>query len=178
MPYSSTSTGQRTFVGNDSLYAAAVCGSAMFAGADAALVRPADTTATVVGGAIGSASSAVFKFSGFFEGDAAHGLLTGMRLIVSGPAGITVPAGIAIRAHLFTADVAMGASLGHVDFTDFVGGGTGADAFYAFGKPAVSPLHVKAADGADDLYAILVATAVFTPISGAVHALSASRAGL
>lgn len=114
-----------------------------------------------------------------------------MRLIVSGPAGITVPSGIAIRAHLFTADVAatvlsanadkgafrtmaaaMGASLGHVDFTDFVGGGTGADAFYAFGKPAVR-CHVGAALIADDLTAIRQATAVFVDLGGACAAVAA-----
>ena len=50
MPYGNTSTGQRTFVGSDGFYAAAVCGHAAYVAADAGLARPADTTATVIGG--------------------------------------------------------------------------------------------------------------------------------
>lgn len=197
MTYGSTTTGQRTFVGNDGFFSAAVCGHAALTAADAALARPADTTATVIGGAIGAAASAVFKFSNFFEGDAGHGLLTGLRLIVSGADGIAVPAGMKARAYLFNADVAasvltanadkgtfktmataMAAALGHVDFDTFLVGGAGSDAFYGHGAPVVAPLHLKAGEDAADLYAILVATSVFTPIAGAVHTLVASRASL
>lgn len=197
MPYGSTSTGRRTFVGSDGFFAAAVCGHAAYVAADAGLARPADTTATIVGGAIGSVSTAVFKFSHFFEGNAGHSLLTGLKLVVSGADGIAVPAGMAVRAHLFNADVgasalsanadkgvfrtmanAMAASLGHVDFSDFIVGGAGSDAFYSLGAPALAPLHIKAGEDASDLYAILVARAAYTPIAGAVHTLIASRASL
>lgn len=197
MTYGSTSTGQRTFVGNDGFFAAAVCGQALYVAADAALARPADTTATVVGGAIGGSGNAVFKFSNFFEGNAGHALLTGLRLVISGADGIAIPSGMKARAYLFNADVgatvlsanadkgtfktmanALPALLGHVDFETFLVGGAGSDAFYAHGTPVISPLHVKSGEDADDLYAILVATAVFAPIAGAVHSLIASRASL
>ena len=197
MPYASTSTGQRIFTGRDGLYATAVCGLAARAASDTGLARPADNTATVVGGASGSAASALFKFSNFFEGGGGHALLTGLTLVVAGTEGIAAPAAMSARAYLFNADVAAAAltanadkgtfrmlaalqdrTLGYVDFAAFVGGGAGSDCFVGHGTPVVTPLHLKASDDAADLYAILVATAVFTPVAGAVHTLYASRASL
>jgi hypothetical protein len=173
-----------------------VRGSSLWVEADARLTRPADTTATAVNGAIGSAASALFKFTNFFEAPAAQCLLTGMKLVISGT-GIAVPASIGIRAHLYSADpsatvlsanadkgvhktmLAMaGAKLGYVDFTDFKVGGAGSNIMECYGSPVLSPLHLRADDAAADLYAILVAAAVYTPVSGSIHALFASRASL
>jgi hypothetical protein len=174
----------------------AVTSSTAWKAADAALARPADATATVIGGAIGSGTSALFKFSNFFEDKGAHALLTGLKLVISG-AGIAAPASMAIRAHLYSADVsgvvlsanadkgtwksmlaAQGDALGYVDFSTFIVGGAGSDAVVGFGVPVVSPMHLRAADDAKDLFAILVATAVYTPVNAGVHTLFASRAAL
>lgn len=174
-----------------------VKGSSIWTPADAALTRPANTTATAVNGSIGSASSALFKFTGFFEANAAHELLTALRLTISLSGGITAPSGIAVRAHLFNADVsatvlsssadaatykemvaAAPNKLGYVDFTSFATGGSGSDAIESYGTPVLAPLHLKAAAAAADLYAILVAQSVYTPVSASVHTLLAARASL
>ena len=174
-----------------------VKGSSIWTPADAALTRPANTTATAVNGAIGSAGSALFKFSNFFEANAAHELLTALRLTISLAAGITAPTGILVRAHLFNADVsatvlssnadagtykemlaAAPNKLGYVDFISFASGGSGSDAIEGYGTPVLSPLHLKAAAAAADLYAILVAQSAYTPVSASVHTLLAARASL
>lgn len=196
MPYGTTIASQRTFLGADGLHARAICGHSSWTAADAQLTRPADATATVVGGAIGSSVSALFAFSNFFEGTGAHGLLTGMKLVISA-SGIAVPSSIAIRAHLFNADVSAsvlsanadkgtlklllssaGSKLGVVDFASFIAGGSGSDCIESYGTPSPAPMHIKAADNARDLFAILVATSIYTPVSTSIHALFASRSSL
>lgn len=167
-----------------------------FVSADATLTRPADTTPTVVSGAIGSSLSALFKWTGFFDDNGGNALLTGMRLVISA-SGIAIPSGISIRAHLYNADVSATAlssnadkatfktmvanaasKLGYVDFASFTIGGSGSDCIESYGTPILTPLHLKAAATASDLYAILVATAVYTPVSASVHTLAASRASM
>jgi hypothetical protein len=164
--------------------------------ADATLTRPANTTATVAHGAIGSAASCLFKFTNFFDVVGQHGLLTGMKMVIE-KAAIAVPSGIAIRMHLYQDDetavilssnadaatfktmaAAAAKKIGYVDFTTWNIGGTGSDCIESYGVPVITSLHLKAGAVAKDLYAIGEATAVFTPINAGIQHLYASRIGV
>lgn len=164
---------------------------------DADITRPANTTAYAANYSIGSASNCLMTFSNFFEADGSDQFLTEAALVIQGSATVSVPSGIAIRAYLFNSDqtatvlssnadqatfkmmlAAMGAGCGYVDFTSFATAGTGSDCMVSYGTPVVTPKHIKAASGSRALYAILVATAAFTPISAAVHRLYLARAGM
>lgn len=164
---------------------------------DADITRPANTTAYAANNSIGTASNCLITYSSFFEAAGDNHLLTDARLVIQGSATISVPSGIAIRAYLFTADptatvlssnadqatykqmyAAAGTELGYVDFLTFTTGGTGSDAMQSYGTPIITPKHIKAAATSRALYAILVATAAFTPISASVHRLYLARAGL
>jgi hypothetical protein len=152
--------------------------------ADQSLTRPANTSAYAANNAIGSSSSALFKFTSFFRVRGGSGLLTGLRVIAS-VAGIGTGNMGAIRAHLFNAipTAANGlvdqgtfntlfvddaSKLGTVDFSTWTIGGGGSNLIESYGSPALSPLPLIAAQGAMDLYAILVATAAFAPAAAQV----------
>lgn len=172
-----------------------VTGSSAWAKADANLTRPGDATPYVLHGAIGAAAECRFVWTNFFEANGAHEVLTGLRLVFN-LAAITVPAGAIVRAHLYNADpvaalsanadkavfktmVANQASkLGFVDFNTFNIGGTGSDCIESYGVPVVSPLHLKAASAARDLYALLECVGAFTPPNAGIILMYASRAGL
>ena len=147
--------------------------------ADASLRRPGNTTAYAANQAVGSGQSALFKFTGFFRVFGSSALLTGLRLVASLPGIATTNMG-AIRAHLFNGapNIASGLvdqgtfntlfaddalKLGTVDFSTWSIGGAGSDLIESYGTPSVSPLPIIAAQGVRDLYAVLVATGVFTP---------------
>lgn len=169
-----------------------------FIAADATLQRPNDVTPTVVSGAIGSAASAVFKFTNLFGSFGSNSLLTGLTMGIAATS-ITVPASIAIRAYLFNADVsalvlsanadkgvfktvvaALPAYQGYVDFSTFILGGTGSDCIFSKGNPQNGNyIHMKAAAQAADLYAFLVSTAVYTPsVAASTYSLYASCSNL
>jgi hypothetical protein len=154
--------------------------------ADSALTRPANTTAYAANQAIGSNTTALFKFSGFLRANGGSALLTGLRLVAS-LSGIAASNMGAIRAHLFNAapSIANGLvdqgtfntlladdlfKLGTVDFSTWNIGGGGSNLIESYGAPALSPLPIIGAQtpapGARDLYVILVATGAFTPASG------------
>lgn len=164
---------------------------------DADLTRPANTTAYAANNSIGSSSNCLLTYSNFFEAAGDSHLLTEAALVISGAATVSVPSGISVRAYLFNADpsatvlssnadqatfklmlASMASMCGYVDFSTFVTGGTNSDAMVGYGTPIVTPKQVKAAGTSRALYAILVATGAFTPISAAVHRLYLSRAGL
>ncbi len=151
--------------------------------ADAALTRPANTTAYAAHGGVGSSSSCIFKFTNFFRKNGNTGLLTGLRLMASG-SGIGVSNMGSVRAHLYAASPSSPPSadqqtfntlaaneaikLGFVDFLQWNIGGSGSDMISSYGTPSITPLPIAAASGARDLYLVLEATAAFTPLSAAV----------
>lgn len=173
------------------------CGEALIA-PDADLTRPANTTAYAANYSIGTASNCLLTYSSFFEAVGDNHLLTNARLIIQGSATVSVPSGIAIRAYLFTSDVtatvlssnadqatykqmfaAESSAQGYIDFSTFATGGTGSDAMVSIGVPSGSTLHhLKSGAASRALYAILVATAAFTPISASVHRLVLGRGGI
>jgi hypothetical protein len=153
--------------------------------ADAALVRPANTTAYSAGEAIGSSTTVLIKFTGFFfRARGGSALLTGLRLVAQG-SGIAVTNMGAVSAHLYTAPPASALAtatadqtqyntmyaddtlkLGRVDFATWnIGGGSGSDTIESYGAAAVSPLPLIAGQAAQDLYMVLAATGAFTPLS-------------
>jgi len=173
-----------------------LAGKSAWAAANTAITRPANTTAYAAHNSIGGAANCLFTFSNLFPWAGAAGILTGMKLVINA-SGISVPSGIAVRAHLFNDDVSAtalsanadqstfktmvanaGAKLGYVDFTSFSIGGSGSDAIESYGTPVVSPLHLQAKAGGRNLYAILEATAAYTPNSASVYSLYAAMAGL
>ena len=154
--------------------------------ADSALTRPANTTAYAANQALGSSTTALFKFSGFFRANGGSALLTGLRLVAS-LSGIAASNMGPIRAHLFNAAPSTAAGLvdqgtfntlladdllklGTADFSAWNLGGGGSNLIESYGAPALSPLPIIGAQtpapGARDLYLILVATGAFTPASG------------
>jgi len=159
--------------------------------ADQSLTRPANTTAYAANNAIGSSSSTLFKFSGFFRARGGSALLTGLRVIASVSGIATSNMGV-IRAHLFNASptaanglVDQGAfntlfvddvsKLGTADFSTWTIGGGGSNLIESYGAPALSPLPLVAAQGAMDLYAVLVATGAFAPAAAQViHAYASA----
>jgi hypothetical protein len=153
--------------------------------ADAALTRPNNTTAYAANGALGSASSAVFRFGAFFRVAGSSGLLTGARLIAS-VTGIATSNMGSITVHLFNASPAAAiaaaagglladqstfntmladdsAKLGTISFSTWAIGGGTSNLIESYGSPALAPLPIMAARGAQELYAVPVATAAFTP---------------
>lgn len=173
------------------------CGEALIS-PDSDITRPANTTAYAANNSIGTASNCLLTYSSFFEAAGDNHLLTNARLIIQGSATVSVPSGIAIRAYLFNSDVsatvlssnadqatfkrmfaAQAYSQGHIDFTTFETGGTGSDCMVSTGTASGGTLHhMKASTTSRALYAILVATAAFTPISASVHRLALGRGGI
>lgn len=154
--------------------------------ADAALTRPANTTAYANHNSIGSSTSCLFKFTSFFRIKGGSGLLTGARLIANLAAIATSNMG-AIRMHLFNAAPSSNggsglvdqgtfetlfsdeaAKLGVIDFSTWSIGGTGSDTIESYGTPILTPMPVIAAATAADLYAVLEATGAFTPASAQI----------
>jgi hypothetical protein len=168
--------------------------SSVWQPASASLTRPANTNAYANNGAIGSSTSVVFKFPGFFRANGGSALLSGLRAIASVASIATTNMG-AITAHLFNASpsAALGlgdqgtwttlladdaSKVGTVSFSTWTIGGTGSNLIESYGTPIIAPLPMIGAQtpapGAADLYAVLVATAVFTPASAQVIQLYAS----
>ncbi len=160
--------------------------------ADASLTRPNNTTAYSANQAVGSSTSALFTFSGFFRAPGGSGLLTGLRLVASGSGIATTNMG-AIRAHLFNASptVASGLSdqgtfttlvaddklkLGVADFTSWTIGGTGSTLIESYGSLAFQPLPIIGAAGSLALFAVLEARGAFTPLAQSVTQIYASAA--
>lgn len=153
---------------------------------DQSLTRPANATAYAAHAALGSASSSLFKFTGFFGKANMGAKLTGMRLVAA-VAGIAITDMGAVRAHLFNAapaaDVAdaaafamkfadVGKSLGYVDFAadKWQTGGAGSDMIENYGVPVVENLPLFAAGNSQDLYVVLEAVSGFTPKASTVIA--------
>ena len=169
-------------------------GSVVWAAADATLTRPNNATAYAAHVGMGSGASCIFKFSNFFRINGGTGLLTGLRLEAS-VASIALTNMGAVRAHLFNVTpasapvsdqaefdtlVANSASkLGFVDFATWNIGGASSDVVTSYGSVSAltgAPLQLKAAVAARDLYLVLEATGVFTPIASAIINAFASAA--
>lgn len=160
--------------------------------ADANLTRPNNATAYAAHQGMGSGASCLFKWSNIFRTKGATGLLSGMRLVGS-VASIAVSNLGNIRAHLFNAiptglpaaDAAalnflfadITSKVGYIDFSSWQIGGASSDMIESYGTPAVSPLPIGAASTAQDLYAILEATAAFTPLNNTILAPAVSLLG-
>jgi hypothetical protein len=171
-----------------------LAGKANWSAADGAITRSANVTPYAAHNSMGSASNCLFTFTNLFPFVGAQALLTGLKLVMG---AASVPASIVVRAHLFNDDLSAsvlaanadqstfktllaseGAKLGYVDFSSFAIGGSGSDCIESYGTPSVSPLHLVAKATSRNLYAILEATASFTPPSASEMRLYASIAGL
>ena len=170
--------------------------SAVMQPALAALQRPNDGTAYAPGQAIGSATAAVFQFSGLFLRPGSSGIVTELRL-VSTAAGI-VPANMGqVLAHLYVAPPAAAVATGLVDqapfptlFADDVyklgimvfsnyyqgstSGGTPSDMIESEAAPLSSQRHVISAAPDASLYAVLMANAQWTPLANQITQLYVS----
>jgi hypothetical protein len=155
----------------------------VWAAADAALTRPNNATAYAAHQGIGSGSSCIFKWSDCFRTNGGTGLLTGLRLEAS-VASIAAANMGAITARLFNTSPSSPPSadqqtfntlvanspieLGAVDFATWSIGGAGSDVIRSYGVSRISPMQLKAAAAAKDLYMVLEATAAFTPAANAI----------
>jgi hypothetical protein len=182
-------------ISNDTGNAIPVRGQASRALADAPFIRPANGNAAAINTVLGSADGAVLKFSDFFPVAGGHVLLTGARLTIA-KAGEAFSTNLNIRAYLFSADPAgslvtnadggvfkllrsfNAARLGHLDFMTWSTGGAGSDLVEAYAEVHSGPTHLVAGAASRDLYAILVAMAAFSKVSGATIELEARWAGL
>lgn len=172
-------------------------GGGVWVAADATQTRPANATPTVVHGAVGAAANCLWTFTNFFDAAAQNSLLLAMKMTIN-LAGLAIPSGIAIRAHIYQTDqsavdlssnadaatfktmiASAGVKFGYVDFSIWNIGGTGSDCIESYGVPVFSNsvVPIKAGAAARNLYAIEEATAVFTPINAGIMNLYGFRAG-
>lgn len=155
-----------------------VLGTSKQQGADARITRPNNATPYTANMMIGNATTSQLFYTNFFPGNGATGLLVNARLTLN-LAAITLPAGLAVRAHIFN-DVppaALGADqvafqslqanddvkLGTVDFSSFQLGGTGSDLIESYGSfPTGAVLPIVAAANKRSLVVYLMALGGFT----------------
>lgn len=143
------------------------------------ITRPANTTAYTAGDAVGTATSSVLTLSNAARQNSGGGRVLAVRLFKSGTtvtnATFTIhfwnaaPTDVADNAPLDILYAQQSRYVGNVALSTMVVGGSGGGYAFATVNP---PMWYSTASGSKALYAVIVATAGYTPASAETFTLS------
>ena len=143
------------------------------------VTRPANTTAYAAGDAVGTATSSVLTLSNAARQNSGGGRVLAVRLFKSGTTVTnatftihffnTAPTDVADNAALDILYAQQSRYIGNLALSTMVVGGSGGGYAYLNANP---PLWYSTASGSKALYAVIVATAAYTPASAETFTLS------